>query len=155
MIFVECKPDHALVTSVTNIKAKDIIHEFQGKGGVCNQLKKRRSCKGLVDDDPFSVQPRYIQNAILEKELVGHDIKILRDNANNNYIIVLCPRLEEWVLKAAREASIDVRKYNLPNDAAKLHREINLSLDKFEALVDGLKASGRLKTLKNLLEQRQ
>lgn len=154
MIFVECKPDYALVASVTNIKRRDIIHEFKGKGEVCNQLKKRSSCIGLVDDDPLSVQPRYIQEAKLDNDLPEHEIKVLHDNTNNNYIIVLCPRLEEWVLKTASEAGIDVRKYNLPKDAAKLHGEINISLDKFGDLVDDLKASARLKTLKNLLEQR-
>jgi hypothetical protein len=154
MIFVECKPDQALVAYVTNIKRRDIIHEFQGKGGVCNQLRKRRSCKGVVDNDPFSVQPRYIQNARLEDDLSEQEIKVLHDDANNNYIIVLCPTLEEWILKAAKGANIDVRKYSLPNDAVKLHREININLDKFKALVDDLKTSGRLKAFKKILEQK-
>lgn len=155
MIFVECKPDYTLVKYITNIRRRDIIHEFQGKGGVCNQLRKRRNCKGLVDDDPFSVQPRYVQNARLEDDLSEHDIKVLHDDINDNYLVVLCPRLEDWVLKAAREAGIDVRKYNLPNDAVKLHREININLDKFEALVDDIKVFGKLKVLKSLLELKQ
>ena len=155
MIYVECKPDLALVKSLTNVTRRGITHEFKGKGEICNRLRQQTNCKGLIDEDPSSGQPRYVKEARLENDLSEHEIKVLHDNTNNNYIIVLCPRLEEWVLKAAREAGIDVRKYNLSNDAAKLHREINLSLDKFEDLLDDLKITGRLKALKNLLEERQ
>ena len=154
MIFVECKPDLALVKSLTNISRRGITHEFKGKGEICNRLKKQTNCKGLIDEDPSSGQPRFVKEARLENDLSEHDIKVLRHSSTDNHLIVLCPRLEEWTLNAAREARIDVRKYNLPNDAARLHREINISLDKFEDLLEDLRdSSDRLKTLKRLLEE--
>ena len=155
MIFIECKPDHALVKPLTNIIRREITHEFKGKGEICNRLRKQANCKALLDEDPFGTQPRYMKEAKLVNDLHEHDLKLLHDSANKNYLIVLCQRLEEWVLKAAREAGIDVRKYSLPNDAARLHREINIRLDKFEKLLEELKgSSNRLKTLKRLLERR-
>ena len=155
MIFVECKSDLALVKSLTNIARREITHEFKGKGEICNRLRKRTNCKGLLDEDPSSGQPHYVKEARLENDLTEHDIKVLHHNSTNNLLIVLCPRLEEWILKAAREADIDVRKYDLPNDASRLHRHINLSLDKFENLLEDLKdSSNRLKTLKRLLEEK-
>jgi len=110
----------------------------------------------LLDEDPYSGQPRYVKEARLKNDLPEHDIKILHHSSANNHLIVLCPALEEWILRAARESGIDVTKYNLPNNAAKLHAEINISLDKFEKLLEDLKdSSNRLKTLKRLLEAKQ
>ena len=155
MIYVECKPDSKLVKSITNVSKRGIVHE-SNKFEVCRRLEKRKSCTGLIDEDPLSVQPRYIRKTRLENDLSEHDIKVLHHSSTDNRLIVLRPRLEEWVLKAAKEAGIDVRKYDLPNDAAKLHRHINISLDKFENLLEDLKdSSSRLKTLKRLLESGQ
>ena len=156
MIYVECKPDLALVKTLTNVTRRGITHEFKGKGEICNRLRKQTNCKGLIDEDPLSGQPRYVKEARLEDDFSEHDIKVLHHSATDNCLIVLCPRLEEWVLKAATEAGIDVRTYGLPNDAARLHGEINIVLDKFEKLLADLKeTSSRLKTLKRLLEGRR
>jgi hypothetical protein len=66
---------------------------------------------------------------------------------------MLCPRLEDWMLRTAREVGIDVRDYGLPHDAKRLHSEININLDKFEKLLEALKSKGseRLKALRSLL----
>lgn len=151
MIYVECKPDFALVKSITNISKRKIVHEG-GKSEICRRLERQKNCRGLVDEDPWSIQPPYVKKTKLEDDLSKHEIKILHDNSNNNYLVVLCPRLEDWLLKAAEESKIDVKKYNLPNDAEKLHGEINIDLDKFRRLVNDLKDCDRLKTLKKLLE---
>jgi len=156
MIYIECKPDLALVRSLTKVTRREITHEFQGKGEICNQLRKQTNCKGLIDEDPSSGQPRYVKEARLENAFPDHDIKILHHSSTDNRLIVLCPRLEEWILKAAREAGIDIGKYNLPNNATKLHTEININLGKFKNLLEDLKdSSSRLKTLKRLLEEKQ
>ena len=153
MIYVECKPDLTLVKTLTGITRREITHELKGKGEICNRLKKTTKCKGLIDEDPSSGQPRYVREARLENDLTEHDIRVLRHDQTDNRLIVICPRLEEWVLKAAREVGIDVREYNLPNNGRELHREINIILDKFEKLLGDLKdSSSRLKTLKRLLE---
>ena len=156
MIYVECKPDLTLVKALTKITKGDIIHEFKGKGEICNQLRKRTNCKGLIDEDPGSGQPKYVREARLEKNLTEYDIKVMHHSSTNNRLIVLCPRLEDWILKAAREDGIDVGKYGLPPSAVKLHREINIILDKFEKLLEDLKgSSSRLKNLKKLLESNE
>lgn len=153
MIYVECKPDFLLVRSVTNVSKREIVHEL-GKSNVCKRLQKDKNCKGLIDEDPSAIQPRYVREATPEDNFSEHGIKLLR-GGNGNHLIVLCPRLEEWVLKAANEAGIDVAGYDLPNDAGRLHKEINISLDKFEKLLKDLKdSSSRLKTLKRLLEEK-
>jgi len=80
-------------------------------------------------------------------------IRLLHDASRNNYVIVLCPRLEEWVLNAAKEMQIDLEKYDLPEDGERFHREININLEKFKKLITELKSSSRrLKKLQNLLK---
>jgi len=154
MIFIECKPDLTLLESLTRIPRREITHEFKGKGEICNRLRKQTNCKGLIDEDPSSGQPHFVKEAELEEDLSEHDIRVLHHRQTDNRLIVLCPRLEEWVLKTTREVGKDVRDYNLPNNGRELHREINVRLDKFEKLLVDLKdSSSRLKTLKRLLER--
>jgi len=154
MIYIECKPDYVLVNTLTKFPRKEIIHEFKGKFEVCKRLEAMSDSRGLIDEDPASIQPAYMKGLILANDFAENDIKVFGDSRNNNNLIVLCPRLEEWILKSAREAGIDVRDYSLPNDAKKLHEEINISLEKLEKLLADLKnSSNRLKTLKRLLEK--
>jgi len=154
MIYVECYSDITLVQSLTTVTRRGIVHEFKGKGEICNRLRNSTKSKGLIDEDPSSSQPRYVREATLDGDFTEHNIKLLHHNSTDNDLIVLCPTLEEWVLDAAKGSNLDVRKYDLPNDAVRLHRLINLSLGKFERLLEDLKTkSNRLKTLKRLLER--
>jgi hypothetical protein len=152
MIYIECKADLILTKSITTIPSKEICHAGN-KSGVCKKLQRYRKCTGLVDEDPQGTSPSYMKK-LNRENLCKHDLKILHDNNSDNRLIILCPRLEEWILKTAKEASIDVRKYDLPNDGKKLHRQININLNKFEKLMDGLKNKNpeRLRILKRLLE---
>ena len=43
-------------------------------------------------------------------------LRILRNTNRNNDLIILCPRLEDWILEAAKEANVDIETYNLPKD---------------------------------------
>lgn len=150
MIYVECKPDTALVEAVTGLRKRDIIHELQGKGAICRRLKRRSNCKAIVDEDPWSVQPSYIETLTTLRHMPQHGLKLLHDKSNNNFLIVLCPRLEEWILRTATQSHVDVRRYKLSNRPDKLHREINLFPDRFESVLSQLKGCGNFKALKTL-----
>jgi len=154
MIYVECKPDFVLVKSITDISKREIVHEG-GKGKVCKKLEKSQNSKGLVDEDPMRSQPKYVVEKMkVEEDLSPHGIKILYDNSNN-YLFVLYPRLEGWILKATKEAKIDIKKYGLPNDEKKLHKIINIRIDKFEKLIKDLREKSKmLKTLAKLIRER-
>ena len=153
MIYVECKPDFTLVKSITGIPKREIIHAG-GKSEVCKRLEKNKNHKGVVDEDPWSVQPPYLKKLETKENLSDYELKLLDDN-NDNRLIVLCPRLEDWILKTAKEADVDVRKYNLPEDPTKLHEVINNKIDKFDDLIENLKDHERLKILKNLLMRKK
>jgi len=154
MIYVECDPDFVLVKSITNIPKREINHA-RGKPDICRKLRKKQNSKGLVDEDPMCSQPKYVEKMKVEEDLSPHGIKILYDSSNNNYLFVLCPRLEEWILKATKEAKIDIKKYGLPNDEEELHKIINIRIDKFEKLIKDLKEKSKmLKTLAKLIRER-
>lgn len=151
MIYVECKADRELVLTL-GIGKKKIIHAG-GKSAVCKRLENGKRTKGLVDEDPESFQPPYIKSLkILEKKA---SLKLLYDSLRKNYLIVLCPRLEEWILEAAKEARIDLKNYNLPETGDKLHANINLNLKNFQRLLHSLKKnkSKRLAVLEEFLKE--
>jgi len=152
MIFVECKPDRVLVWPIMGIPRRAIRHAGN-KPRVCKELERRRNCRGLVDEDPWSVQPSYLRRMVVVEDLSSFSIKILYDESRGNCLVVLCPRLEEWVLEAVKEAEIDLRRYGLPRDVEKFHREVNVGLVKFERLIGDLKGhSKRIEMLKRSLK---
>jgi hypothetical protein len=154
MIYTECNPDTALVKFL-GIPKKQVIH-LQGKPEVCKQLEKREYWKGMIDEDPFSVQPSYL-NKLQEATglLTVFGLKVLHDATKNNDLIVLSPKLEGWILKAAKDAKIDIKQYNLPEDEEKLRDELKLkNLAKFEKLVNDLKEKSEMvKALERLLKE--
>jgi hypothetical protein len=150
MIYLECYTDKALVRAL-GIHKKEIYHSGN-KGNVCKNLSKNRNSIGLVDEDPFSTQPSYIRK--LKTKSQECDIKVLFDENSQNHLIVLCPRLEDWILKSAKEARVNLEEYSLPVDADELHKIINIKTDKFLLLVEHIKKKkGKmLKILEGLLK---
>ena len=154
MIYAECKPDVELIRTVIGLPRRRVIHELKGKGEVCNRLRKGRDGLALLDEDPTSAQPPYLRTMRTSEDLHRVGLKVLVDDAGRNRVVVLCPRLEDWVLAAAREeARLDVRDYSLPRDPGRLHRVINANLAKFERLLEALQSSSarRLTVLRDLL----
>jgi hypothetical protein len=151
MIFLECDPDKALVKAL-GMSNKEIKHVYS-KGNVCNRLTKSSHAKGMVDEDPASPQPSYIGK--LKLQLQQHDIKLLYDDKTQNRLIVLCPRLEEWILKATKNAGASILDYGLPNEAQRLHEIINTRAGSFEKLIKGIiEKSKMLQTLEGLLKSK-
>jgi len=151
MYLVECKPDAVLIKSLTLTPRKNIEH-----AGNKSQLLKKLTAyygnsKGIIDEDPGSIQPPHLQKFKEKQDLTSYNLKILHQKSKNNTLIILRPRLEDWILQAAQEADLDLRKYNLPNDPTKLHEQINIQIDKFQKLVKDLAKTNRLKKLKTHL----
>jgi len=147
MIYVECSPDKTLVRAL-GISRKEIEHAYN-KGNVCNKLMKTRNSKGLVDEDPSSAQPSYINRLRLHAQ--EHDVKLLCEEKNQNFLIVLLPRLEEWILKVVKEMKIDISEYTLPDNPKDFHTAINMKLERFHRLIEDIKGSHALKTLGEFL----
>jgi|YNPNPStandDraft_1061719.scaffolds.fasta_scaffold50566_2 hypothetical protein len=150
MIYVECAPDKVLIAGL-GVPKKEIQHE-RGKGNICNRLKKSRDSLGVIDEDPQSAQPSYLNQLHLEQADYG--IKLLSDREKNNHIIVLCPRLEEWLLQAAEEAGVAPGDYNFPDDPRPMHNILAARPGNLSDFVKDTKISSkRLKHLADLLRR--
>ncbi len=151
MIFVECKPDLLLVSKVTGKSRKEILHSGN-KGEVVRHMSRSAGCIGLVDEDPGKAQPKYIESMILIKDDKTSNVKIYKDS-KNNLLVVLCPVLEEWVMKTAKIEKIKMTDFTLPENPEKFHKIINLNLPKYEKLLDRLTSTQRMITLKTILSR--
>ena len=153
MIYVECKPDGILVRHLTGLPKRQVSHEIQGKGEVCNRLTRNRGLVAMVDEDPGATQPTYMTHLTLSDENVQLGLKLYRDASRDNRIVVLCPRLEEWLLRAAGDSGLSMNTYGLPNRANTLHSVINLDERKIQRLLSDLDhaQSPRLRELGRLL----
>lgn len=160
MLFVECKPDYELVISLASVPIKKVEHAGN-KSGVLKKLVRRRGTPnyensiGMIDEDPLSTQPPDLEKFREIEYLERYKIRILHYRWLNNRLLVLCPKLEEWIVEAAREARINLNDYGLPSDPRKLHEVINLGIKRFRELVEDLmNQSNRVKELQAQLKKR-
>ena len=148
MVYVECKPDVALVESL-GISYRDIEHTG-GKSGVCKKLEKQFNSIGLVDEDPGAGTPSYINTLKLSAQ--ENCIKIFIDNKNKTKLIMLCPKLEEWILKVAKKSKIDPKKYGLPDNPSFLHSKINSDIQNFKLFLNELVGTKEIIFLKETIK---
>jgi hypothetical protein len=153
MIFVECYSDTAIVKTLTNLSTKEVIHNIVGKSGVCNQLIKSRNSKGLIDEDPKSPKHPYERIGKLRGDSVDFDIRRLYYPESHNELIILCPKLENWLLKSAAISDIDVKLHGLPDNPDELHKLIDQKLSELRIVLHLLvkQKSERILALKSLL----
>jgi len=155
MYAAECDPDVILVSFLASIPRRRVMHA-SGKHQVLKKLTlKLRDSTGMIDQDPLSIQPRKFLQKFTEIEHSERDkLKILHYTQRNNRLIILCPRLEEWIIEAAREAHIPLHRYNLPNNPRQLHKIINFRINRFQQLVEDLsQSSTRVQALRVHLTQ--
>lgn len=118
-VLVECYPDTALVRFL-GIPRKQILHE-RSKGNVINRLRGLPDAVGIVDEDPASGQHRDLANYQVVKAAEGLRL-LARPGGRGQKLIVLCPRLEEWLMQRAKVCGIDPKDHHLPGTARALHR---------------------------------
>ena len=132
-LILECKPDEQLAKSL-GIPRRSIIHQ-NDKGEVCNYLRKYTANIGLIDEDPKSAQPKLLMAAPIIEE--KHQIKI-RKSPIGFRLIVICPKLEDWLITTAMQSNIEIKEFGLSDSPNQLHREINNKLDRLDLLVKRL-----------------
>ena len=154
MIYVECKPDQILVQVLLNLPNKDVVHA-QNKSHLFARLSKRSDTIGIADEDPGSPQPKYLSGLSIVQDIPAQGLKIFEDSAHNNRVVLLSPKLEDWILLAARDAQVSLsdRRYNLPTSPTSLHREINFDLRKFLRLASDLKETQWFTSLRESLSR--
>jgi hypothetical protein len=160
-LFLECKPDETLATTL-GVPPKFIIHSH-GKGKISKCLSNCSSAIALIDEDPGAAVPTYLKNVKSEAErnqepgrTQRHDIRVYIDKKRDNCIIELSPRLEEWRVQTAKDAGLKMTDFGFESDqGTRLHAEINQRLNNLKQLVEALRhaKSPRLLRLQELLKQ--
>ncbi|RME39302.1 MAG: hypothetical protein D6793_01270 [Thermoflexia bacterium] len=151
VIAVECNADRSLL-EVLGVPRRRIRHAGN-RGEVCNFLARGIAPIGLIEADPHdpSGLPRLLRDRSL-KEISG-DLQVYQGAGWT--VIVLYPRLEEWVLKAAEETGVDPTDFGLPDNANALHRQIRTQRrqEQFQRFLRELLEAGstRLLELRNCL----
>ena len=117
-IAVECYPDEAVLRAL-GVPRKRLLHEAR-KGEVFRWLRKTPGSIGMVDEDPDSAQPRDLVN--YQQVQAGEGLVLLvRQGNSGQKLIVVRPRLEEWLIQRAKVCGIDPKHYHLPGTAKELH----------------------------------
>lgn len=149
MLHLECKADETLARTLGRTRKQCLHHS--GKSRVCKALEHRRDCVGLIDEDPGSAQPPYL--ATLKEHSATHEVRVLEDVKRNHRVIIVCPRLEEWLIKTAQLSGIKMHDFGLSDRGNELHREINARLGKIEELIAAIQRAGsnRLSHLESLI----
>jgi len=151
-LFVECKSDEALAVAL-GISRREIEHAL-GRGSVCSQLARHKNVIGMVDEDPGSAVPSYLRSLVEQSWALG--LRVLADKERLNRIVILSPRLEEWLVQAAKDSGLKLSDFGFDSDSGvQLHGEINQRLGSLQRLVKELLAAGnqRIHLLQSLLRQ--
>ena len=117
-IAVECYPDEVVLRGL-GVPSKQVLHQAR-KGEVFNWLKRNADAVGMVDEDPDSGQPR---DLISYQQVQASDglVLFIRQGSSGQRLIVIHPRLEDWLIQRARVCGVDPRQYQLPGSAKELH----------------------------------
>ena len=153
-LYVECKPDETLARKL--VHRREIIH-LRNKSEVLKELERHSIGIAMVDEDPLFGSPTQLNRFYAAEDLSGLGLLTMKHRTSATSVILIRPRLEEWIISASQESGIrlDDRRYNLPTTPRRLHREITRDLRKLERLLDDLLSaqSPRILFLQSLLTQ--
>jgi hypothetical protein len=148
-VYFECDNDEALL-DIFSIPRKSKKHSFS-KGNVCNSLEKVNDSKGMVDEDPQTQQNKYI-TSLGKPNQNKYNIKVFIDSKRNNKVIMLCPKLEDWLYTVAYNNKIKPTKFGLPKSSDDLHKmEFQKIKEKLSNFLNALLNTPEMQLLKSEL----
>ncbi len=156
LIYVEGYPDAILVGKL-GVSKKSIMR-VGSKGRIATRLERLIGNKvdfllGMVDEDPNDPNPSYFST--FEEVEEKHDIRVSVNYKNEQILVEILPRLEEWILKSAKASQIDMKKLRISTqikEFKKLTSQKNVP-KKFDDLIHALLTakSTRLAYLREML----
>jgi hypothetical protein len=144
MIYVECKADKSLVHVIADVRPYEIEH-CPGKNEVLKKLLKDKKSIGIIDEDPNAPSPNELKELKFECRESRLSLKFCYERSNNNLLIIICPRLEDWIIEASKKEKINLNSYDLPSNPVDFHNIINPNITKFQNLLHVLKGKNNKK----------
>ena len=118
-VLVECDADEVVIRNL-GVTKKQLSH-FGGKDKLINRLKKLPGAVGVVDEDPASIQHPDLKASYRQEESAERLRLLARQGKGGQKLIVVCPKLEDWLIDRARLSGIRPEEYGLPSDPDRLH----------------------------------
>ncbi|HMO66558.1 MAG TPA: hypothetical protein PKE47_15275, partial [Verrucomicrobiota bacterium] len=109
-----------------------------GKSRVCRALERERGAVALVDEDPDSDTRLHPYLKRLREESGGRGLRVLVDVERGNRVVIVQPRLEDWLIRTVRDGSLRMQDFGLPDGPNALHGEITQRIPSLEKLVRAL-----------------
>jgi hypothetical protein len=117
-VLVECDADEAVLRAL-GLPRKQLLH-FGGKYELVKKLKDRAHDVGMVDEDPGKVQPKDMGNYLKAESAEGLHL-LIRQGSGGQRLVIVCPKLEDWLLDRAKSSGIRPEDYGLPGEPDHLH----------------------------------
>ena len=117
-VLVECDADEAVLRAL-GLPRKQLLH-FGGKYELVKKLKERAHDLGMVDEDPGKVQPQDMGSYRQTDSAEGLHL-LTRQGSAGQRLVIVCPKLEDWLIQRAKSSGIRPEDYGLPSDPDHLH----------------------------------
>ena len=117
-VLVECNADEVVLLAL-GLPRKQLLH-FGGKYELVKKLKDRAHDVGMVDEDPGKLQPQDIGSYRQTDSAEGLHL-LTRQGSGGQRLIMICPKLEDWLIARAKSSGIRPEDYGLPSDPDRLH----------------------------------
>ena len=117
-VLVECNADEVVLRAL-GLPGKQLLH-FGGKYELVKKLKERAHDVGMVDEDPGKVEPKDMGNYRQTDSAEGLHL-LTRQGSGSQRLVVICPKLEDWLIARAKSSGLQLEDYGLPIDPDHLH----------------------------------
>jgi hypothetical protein len=117
MVFVEGAADRCLLT-ILGVPCRQVRIE-NGRDRVLGRLRTNPSAIGMVDEDPGSKPSRDLGN--YRQVEADRGLRLLIRQGSGQRLIVLCPRLEDWLIQQAKSSGIRPEDFGLSGNPRRLH----------------------------------
>ncbi|MBW7990702.1 MAG: hypothetical protein FVQ84_11895 [Planctomycetes bacterium] len=118
-VLVECNADEIVLRNI-GVPKKQLFH-FGGKDKLINRLRNLPGAIGVVDEDPASIQHPDLKASYRQAESAEGLRLLARQGSGCQRLVMICPKLEDWLIQRARLLEIRPEDYGLPSDPDKLH----------------------------------
>jgi len=118
-VLVECSADEVVLRSL-GVPRKQLFH-FGGKDKLITRLRDMPGAVGMVDEDPASTQHPDLKAGYRKVESAEGLHLLTRQGSGGQRLVVICPKLEDWLIERAKSSGIRPDDYGLPSDPDRLH----------------------------------